>query len=101
MARATPAVNVVARFILVSSQGDNAYSIFRASDEGYVGRFRIAAGAYGATEATDGIELIVDDFGPALPGGLFIAQDGIQAGGAQNFKLVAWVDITAALGLPH
>jgi 3-phytase len=89
-----------ARYILVSSQGDNAYTIYRASDEAYVGRFRIAAGAFGATEETDGIELIVGDFGPAFPGGLFIAQDGMQAGGAQNFKLVAWDDIKAAVGLP-
>jgi 3-phytase len=90
-----------ARYILVSSQGDNAYTIYKASDESYVGRFRIAAGAFGATEETDGIELIVGDFGPAFPGGLFIAQDGMQAGGAQNFKLVAWDDIKAAIGLPH
>ena len=46
-------------------------------------------------------ELIVGDFGPAFPGGLFIAQDGMQAGGAQNFKLVAWDDIKAAIGLPN
>ena len=90
-----------ARYILVSSQGDNAYTIYKASDESYVGRFRIAAGAYGATEETDGIELIVGDFGSAFPGGLFIAQDGMQAGGAQNFKLVAWDDIKAAIGLPN
>ena len=88
------------RYILVSSQGDNAYTIFRASDEAYVGRFRIAAGTFGATEETDGIDLIVGDFGPAYPGGLFIAQDGIQAGGAQNFKLIAWDDIVQAVGLP-
>ena len=87
------------RYIIVSSQGDNAYAIYKASDESYVGRFRIAAGTYGATEETDGIELVVGDFGPAFPGGLFIAQDGMHAGGAQNFKLVAWDDIKAALGL--
>ncbi|OYU77955.1 MAG: 3-phytase [Alphaproteobacteria bacterium PA3] len=90
-----------ARYILVSSQGDNAYTIYKASDESYVGRFRIAAGTFGATEETDGIELIVGDFGPAFPGGLFIAQDGMQASGTQNFKLVAWDDIKAAIGLPN
>lgn len=90
-----------ARYILVSSQGDNAYTIYKANDESYIGRFRIAAGAYGAAEETDGIELIVGDFGPAFPGGLFIAQDGIQASGAQNFKLVAWDDIIVAVGLPR
>ena len=88
------------RFIIVSSQGDNAYSVYRANDDAYVGRFRIGAGSVGATEETDGIEVIVGDFGPAFPGGLFIAQDGFNPASAQNFKLVAWDDIKAALGLP-
>jgi 3-phytase len=87
------------RFVIVSSQGDNAYSVYRASDNNFVGRFRIGAGSVGATEETDGIEVQVGDFGPAFPGGLFIAQDGFNAAGAQNFKLVAWDDIKAALGL--
>jgi 3-phytase len=88
------------RIIIVSSQGDNAYSVYRARDETYVGRFRIGQGRFGATEETDGIELIVGDFGPSYPGGLFIAQDGSNPASAQNFKLVAWDDIKAALGLP-
>jgi len=86
-------------YVLVSSQGDNAYAVYRLADDSYVGRFRIAAGAVGATEETDGIELMLGDFGPAYPGGLFIAQDGSNAAGAQNFKLVAWNDIKGALGL--
>ena len=86
-------------YVLVSSQGDNAYAVYRLADDSYVGRFRIAAGAVGATEETDGIELMLGDFGPAYPGGLFIAQDGSNAAGAQNFKLVAWDDIRGALGL--
>jgi len=86
-------------YVLVSSQGDNAYAVYRLADDSYVGRFRIAAGAVGATEETDGIELMLGDFGPAYPGGLFVAQDGSNAAGAQNFKLVAWDDIKAALGL--
>jgi 3-phytase len=89
----------VGRFIIVSSQGDNAYSVYRADDDTYVGRFRIGPGNVGATEETDGIEAIVGDFGSAYPGGLFIAQDGYNAGGAQNFKLVAWEDIKSALRL--
>jgi 3-phytase len=87
------------RYIIVSSQGDSAFAVFRASDESYVGRFRLGAGRVGATEETDGIDLVVGDFGPAYPGGLFVAQDGRNAAGAQNFKLVAWDDIAAVLGL--
>lgn len=86
-------------YVIVSSQGDNAYSVYRLSDDSYVGRFRINAGAFGGTDETDGIEVAVGDFGPQFPGGLFIAQDGVNPPSAQNFKLVAWADIKAALGL--
>ncbi|HEY0044671.1 MAG TPA: phytase [Allosphingosinicella sp.] len=87
-------------YLLVSSQGDNAYAVYRLEDESYVGRFRIRAGAVGSAEETDGIDLAFGDFGPAYPGGLFVAQDGMNAPAAQNFKLVAWADIAAALGIP-
>jgi len=86
-------------YLIASSQGDNAYTLYRLSDERYAGRFRITAGRLGATEETDGIELALGDFGPDFPGGLFVAQDGDNAAGAQNFKLVAWEDIRAALDL--
>ena len=86
-------------YVLVSSQGDNAYVAYRLSDDAYVGRFRVVDGAIGGSEETDGIELMLGDFGPQFPGGLFVAQDGHNAAAAQNFKLVAWDDIAKALGL--
>ncbi|MCI4591173.1 phytase [Sphingobium sp. BYY-5] len=88
-------------YVVVSSQGDNAYVLYRLPDDRYVGRFRIVDGAIGGSEETDGIELMLGDFGPAYPGGLFVAQDGHNAAAAQNFKLVAWDDIAKALGLPQ
>lgn len=87
-------------YVIVSSQGDNAYAAYRLSDESFAGRFRIARGTVGSVEETDGIDLILGDFGPDYPGGLFVAQDGHNDGQAQNFKLLAWRDIAAALGLP-
>lgn len=87
-------------YVIVSSQGDNAYAVYRLSDDSYVGRFRIAKGSVGSVEETDGIDLMLGDFGPNYPGGLFIAQDGHNDGQAQNFKLLAWRDIAVALGLP-
>lgn len=86
-------------YIIVSSQGDNAYTLYRLSDDSYVGRFRIAAGTVGGTEETDGIDMVMGDFGPNYPAGLFVAQDGFNAAGAQNFKLVSWDDIARKLGL--
>lgn len=86
-------------YVLVSSQGDNAYVAYRISDDSYVGRFRVVDGTIGGSEETDGIDLMLGDFGPGYPGGLFVAQDGHNAAAAQNFKLVAWNDVVKALGL--
>lgn len=85
-------------YLVASSQGDNAYAVFRLPDVIPVGRFRIGAGSFGSTEETDGIELDNRDFGPDFPKGLFIAQDGQNAPKAQNFKFARWDDILAALG---
>jgi 3-phytase len=86
-------------YLIASSQGDNAYTVYSLANEAYVGRFRIAKGAVGSTEETDGIDLLLGDFGPAYPAGLFVAQDGRNAPAAQNFKLVSWADIAEALQL--
>lgn len=96
---ALAAVDERGGYLVVSSQGDNAYVLYRLEDDSYVGRFRIAAGTVGSVEETDGIEIALGDFGSAYPGGLFIAQDGHNLPRAQNFKLVAWDDIRKALGL--
>jgi 3-phytase len=85
-------------YLVGSSQGDNAYAVWRLPDLTPVGRFRIAAGAFGGTEETDGIELDNRDFGPDFPRGIFIAQDGVNPPEAQNFKYVRWDAILAALG---
>jgi 3-phytase len=87
------------RYLLASSQGDNAYAVFKLPAMDYVGRFAVAAGTFGATSDTDGIEAVAGNFGPAYPDGLFLAQDGDNAPRAQNFKLLRWDQIAAALGI--
>lgn len=84
-------------WLVASSQGDNAYALYRLPAMTPAGRFRIVKGRFGATEETDGIELVGGDFGPDFPGGLFVAQDGDNAPAAQNFKLVAWEAILKAV----
>lgn len=83
--------------LIASSQGDNAYVLLDLATGEPGGRFRIAAGKFGATSDTDGIELVLGDFGPDWPGGLFIAQDGDNGPRAQNFKLVSWMAVQDAL----
>jgi 3-phytase len=85
--------------LIASSQGDNAFAVFNLPDMVPLGRFRIAAGQFGAVEETDGIELAGGSFGGAYPDGLFIAQDGQNQTRAQNFKLVSWAAVKAALGI--
>lgn len=86
-------------YLLVSSQGDNAYAVYRLLDMAFVGRFRLGVGVVDGVQETDGIELAIGDFGPQFPRGLFVAQDGDNAPDTQNFKLASWADISAALDL--
>lgn len=83
--------------LVVSSQGDNTYTLYALADKKPVGRFRIDGGAIDGTYETDGIELLLGDFGPQYPAGLFVAQDGDNAPEAQNFKYASWADVIAAL----
>ena len=85
-------------WLVASSQGDNAYTLYRLADERFAGRFRIGQGRFGSTQETDGIAVMTGDFGPAFPQGLMVAQDG-ENSPAQNFKLVGWGEIKAALKL--
>lgn len=84
-------------WIYASSQGDNTYMRYALPGMTPAGRFRVAQGAFGSTEETDGIEVKAGDFGPNFPGGLFIAQDGVNGDGAQNFKMVPLASIETAL----
>lgn len=86
-------------YLVASSQGDNAYAVWRLPSLAYAGRFRIAAkGVIGGTSETDGIEVSTASF-PGYPGGLMIAQDGDNLPAAQNFKFVRWADVKRALNL--
>ena len=86
-------------YLVASSQGDNAYAVFRLPGMEPLGRFRVAAGTFGSTEETDGIDLILGSFGANYPDGLLVVQDGHNQPAAQNFKLVSWAAVKAALGL--
>lgn len=87
-------------YLIVSSQGDSAFSVWRVDEAipAYRGRFRVAAanGIDGVT-GTDGIDARGGPVGP-YPEGLVVVQDD-QNEGAQNFKLIDWREIRRALGL--
>jgi len=89
-------------YLVVSSQGDSAYALYRLPDGRFAGRFRIVAGPGGVdgTSDTDGVEVALGAFGPDLPAGVLVVQDGDNAPDAQNFKLVSWSAVRRALRLP-
>ena len=67
------------------------YAIYWRSNNAYVGSFAIGAGnRIDAVSDTDGIDATSASLGPAFPQGVFMAQDGKNDGGNQNFKLVPW-----------
>lgn len=84
-------------YLIASSQGDDSFALYRLPDMVPAGRFRIARGRFGSVEETDGIALVLGDFGQAFPGGLFVAQDGENQPRAQNFKLLPWAAILGAM----
>ena len=84
-------------YLVASSPGDNAYTLYALPGVTYAGRFRVGGGAIDGTSETDGIELVLGNFGPAYPAGLFVVQDGDNAPATQNFKFVSWAKIRRAL----
>jgi hypothetical protein len=82
-------------YLIASSQGDNTFAVYqRQGNNPYLFNFRIVdSGKTDGVSDSDGIEVISTGLGTAFSRGLFVAQDGSNAGGNQNFKFVRWEDI--------
>ncbi len=90
-------------FLVASSQGDDRFTVYRRRGaHAYVGDFRIGLapgrGQDGASE-TDGIEVVSTPLGTDYPEGILVAQDGrnLMPPQNQNYKLVSWSAVRAAL----
>jgi 3-phytase len=83
-------------YLIASSQGENAFVLYRREGRNrYVKAFRIIAdNGIDEVGKTDGIDVTTANLSPALPFGVFIAQDGFNEGYNQNFKLVPWHLVT-------
>ena len=90
-------------YLLASSQGDNGFVAYDLTGEhALVKKWEIATDAVSGVDGvndTDGIGVTNVDLGPAFPFGAFLAQDGSNTGGNQNYKVVPWEAI-ANTGLP-
>lgn len=83
-----------AAYLVASSQGDNSYALYTLADNKFVGRFRVAPGAFDGTEETDGLAATGAGLGDQFPNGLLVVQDGVRPGAAfQNFKVIDWRDV--------
>jgi 3-phytase len=82
-------------YLIASSQGNNTYVVYRREGNNeYVKTFRIGAGkGIDEVSETDGIHVTTERLGSLFPDGVFIAQDGYDDKGTQNFKLVPWRSI--------
>lgn len=89
-------------WLIVSCQGEDRYAVYDRVSGAYVGSFGVSFtrsdGAADRVTHTDGITAISRPLGPAFPAGAFVAQDD-NGGSMQNFKIVDWRKIAAALGL--
>jgi len=77
-------------YLIVSSQGNHTYVVYkREGDNEYVKTFRVSPrDGVDGSEETDGIDVFVGNLGPQFPHGVFVAHDGYNDKGNQNFKLV-------------
>jgi 3-phytase len=92
-------------YLIASNQGADNYAVYeREGDNKFLGHFHIVAdeatGIDGASE-TDGLDVTSANLGPAFPHGALIVQDGrnISPADRQNYKIVPWERIAAALEL--
>jgi len=82
-------------YLIASSQGNDTFAVYRREgSNAFVKSFRIVAGGkIDRVTNTDGIHATTANLGPLFPNGVFIAQDGTDDSGKQNFKLVPWQSI--------
>jgi 3-phytase len=80
--------------LIASSQGNNTFKVFeRGGENRYELDIDPLGGRIDDVSDTDGIAVTGCPTSSQFAQGVFIVQDGDNAGGNQNFKLYAWEDI--------
>ncbi len=82
-------------YLIASSQGANEFAVYnRDNNQGFLSMFKIVTGnGIDGVSDCDGIDVCNLPLGAGFPSGAFIAQDGTNDGGNQNYKLVPWESI--------
>ncbi|MEA1920758.1 MAG: phytase, partial [Campylobacterota bacterium] len=83
------AVGAQEGYLLASSQGENAYTLYSRKDGSYLGKFEITDGVVDGTCETDGIAVTSSFLGDKYPEGILVVQDGEDTPSLrQNFKII-------------
>jgi 3-phytase len=91
-----------ADYLVASSQGDATYPVWRIDTDAYtyLGRFAVEGGAIDNVTGTDGLTAWSGPIGPFANGALAMHDtDDAPNAGQQNFKIVGWTEVKAALGI--
>ncbi|MCY4344038.1 MAG: phytase [Gammaproteobacteria bacterium] len=92
-------------YLVVSSQGDDSFALYDIKDgHRHVGSFRAADHPelrIDGVQETDGLDVTALALGSRFPQGLLVVQDGDNRRPRenQNFKLIDWREVAAALPL--
>jgi len=91
-----------AGYLLASSQGSDKYAVYRREgNNNWVMTFKIGVrNGIDDVTVTDGIDVTNFNLGPNFPQGVFVAQDGHNDDGHQNYKLVPWQAIANRVNPP-
>ena len=81
-------------YLIASSQGNNTFKVYeRGGDNRHLLTIDPKGGRIDDVNDTDGICVTSCPTSAQFARGVFIVQDGTNAGGNQNFKMYAWEDI--------
>lgn len=90
------------KYLIASSQGDSTYPVWLIEGETYTykGRFAVEGGSIDNVTSTDGIDAWSGPIGPFPEGAIAMHDTDDGDGKQQNYKVVDWRAVKAALQLP-
>lgn len=79
-------------YLMASSQGENAFTIYDRKSGEYVGKFHVSYQG-NRVEDCDGIEITSNYLNPSYPVGMIVVQDGNPIHQKQSFKMVPYHEL--------
>ena len=87
-------------YLVVSDADASRLQFYGLQSLAHAGSMTISAGdSIDAVEETEGLSALGMSLGENYPTGMLVVADDVNPDGHTNFKIVAWDDVTSALGL--